>query len=110
MLGCTLIARGPWLIQRARTPVAVQLELGEDPLEQARLATEASLAAAEAEAVAVAAASRAFDVRNLAGISAPLGFWDPANLCEGRNEGTIRFWREVEIKHGRVAMCATATF
>ena len=84
----------------------MQLEPNEDPVEQARLATEASVAAAEAEDAAVAAATRSFDVRDLAGISSPLGFWDPANLCEDRNEGTIRFWREVEIKHGRVAMCA----
>jgi light-harvesting complex I chlorophyll a/b binding protein 4 len=91
------------------------MQLGEpvdSAFEQARLATEASLAAFEEaeEAADATQATRAFDVRSLAGISAPLGFWDPANFCEGSTEGTVRFWREVEIKHGRVAMLGAVGF
>ena len=52
----------------------------------------------------------AFDVRSLPGITPPLGFWDPAGFCEGASEGKIRFYREVELKHGRVAMLAALGF
>mmetsp|Transcript_2844 Transcript_2844/g.8577 ORF Transcript_2844/g.8577 Transcript_2844/m.8577 type:complete len:210 (-) Transcript_2844:93-722(-) len=56
------------------------------------------------------AANPAFDIRALAGVSAPLGFWDPLNFSVGETEGKIRFYREVEIKHGRVAMLAALGF
>ena len=56
-------------------------------------------------------------VQTLPGISAPLGFWDPAGFCEPENgaegaatEGKVRFYREVELKHGRVAMLAALGF
>jgi len=52
-------------------------------------------------------------VQTLPGISAPLGFFDPAGFCSAENgaegaatEGKVRFYREVEIKHCRVAMLA----
>merc|ERR1719164_177676 len=51
--------------------------------------------------------------QTLPGITAPLGFFDPAGFCasssgaEGEaTEGKVRFYREVEIKHCRVAMLA----
>jgi hypothetical protein len=47
-----------------------------------------------------------FDVRDMAGVTAPLGFFDPLGYSTGESEGKIRFYREVEIKHGRVAMLA----
>ena len=84
--------------------------------EDERLAAEATAAAlaaveaAEAAAKEQAAATPAFDIRSLAGVSAPLGFWDPASFSEGKREGTLRFWREVEIKHSRVAMLAAVGF
>merc|ERR1719355_356407 len=40
-----------------------------------------------------------FDVREMAGVSAPLGFFDPVGFTEGASEGKIRFYREVELKH-----------
>ena len=46
--------------------------------------------------------SPGFDVKNLPGVTAPLGFFDPLNFCEDASEGKIRFYREVEIKHSRV--------
>merc|ERR1712224_864064 len=52
-------------------------------------------------------------VQTLPGITAPLGFFDPAGFCANENgangaatEGKVRFYREVEIKHCRVAMLA----
>merc|ERR1711988_1938126 len=41
---------------------------------------------------------------------APLGFWDPLGFSEDAAEGKIRFYREVELKHGRVAMLAALGF
>jgi len=48
--------------------------------------------------------------KSLPGISGPLGFFDPLNFCEGETEGKIRFFREVEVKHARVAMLAAVGF
>ena len=50
------------------------------------------------------------NVKEMAGITAPLGFWDPAGFCSGASEGKIRFYREVELKHGRVGMLAALGF
>merc|ERR1719387_3135710 len=49
--------------------------------------------------------------KTLPGITAPLGFFDPLGFCSNDadppvTEGKIRFYREVEIKHCRVAMLA----
>lgn len=47
----------------------------------------------------------------LPGACAPLGFWDPLGFCAGdATEARIRFYREVEVKHGRVAMLAALGF
>merc|ERR1719291_639376 len=36
----------------------------------------------------------------------PNDFWDPAGLAEGKSDEQLIHWRNVEIKHGRVAMLA----
>jgi len=55
--------------------------------------------------------------QSLPGISGPLGYWDPAGFCSDSNgadgaatEGKVRFYREVEVKHARVAMLAAVGF
>merc|ERR1719487_2140911 len=55
--------------------------------------------------------------KTLPGITAPFGFFDPAGFCssdgasnEQVSEGKVRFYREVELKHGRVAMLAALGF
>ncbi|CAE6924283.1 Cdk2 [Symbiodinium natans] len=48
-----------------------------------------------------------FDITKQVGVTAPLGFWDPANLCKGEEEKFLRY-RTAELKHGRVAMMAAA--
>jgi len=48
--------------------------------------------------------------RGLAGITAPLGFFDPLGFSTSISEGKLLFYREVEIKHGRVAMLASLGF
>jgi len=48
----------------------------------------------------------AFDVKTMPGVTGPLGFFDPLDFCGDASEGKVRFYREVELKHGRVAMLA----
>ena len=52
----------------------------------------------------------AFDVKSMPGVTGPLGFFDPAGFSTDASEGKIRFYREVELKHGRVAMLAALGF
>jgi hypothetical protein len=48
---------------------------------------------------------------DMPGVSAPLGFFDPLAFCaDAATEGEVCFYREVEIKHGRVAMLASVGF
>merc|ERR1712139_402796 len=41
------------------------------------------------------------------GITAPLGFFDPLGFTAKCSAGKLLFYREAEIKHGRVAMLAS---
>lgn len=47
------------------------------------------------------------EAKDMAGVSEPLGLWDPLGLATDVSEGKLLFYREVEIKHGRVAMLAS---
>jgi hypothetical protein len=40
----------------------------------------------------------------------PMGFWDPAGFSTDLEPGKILFYREAEIKHGRVCMLASLGF
>ena len=86
------------------------IDLDEQLAAQATAEALAAAEAAEAMASREAAVKPAFDIKSLAGVSPPLGFWDPFSLSEGKSEGTMRFYREVEIKHSRVAMLAAVGF
>lgn len=44
---------------------------------------------------------------SLVGDIAPTGFFDPLGLSNGKDEATLKMYREAELKHGRVAMLAT---
>jgi len=55
-------------------------------------------------------APTSFDIKEMPGITAPLGFFDPVGFSEGESEGKIRFLREAELKHGRVGMLAALGF
>merc|ERR1719218_567523 len=46
------------------------------------------------------------------GVLPPMGFFDPMGFCsqEGITEGKIKFYREVELKHGRIGMLAALGF
>lgn len=43
---------------------------------------------------------------NPVGITAPVGFWDPLGLSKNKSEETMNYYREAELKNGRVAMAA----
>merc|ERR1719444_593946 len=47
-----------------------------------------------------------FDPSKQLGVTAPLGFFDPAGFCKVGDEEGFRRLRAAEIKHGRVAMMA----
>ena len=56
-------------------------------------------------------------VQTLPGVTEPLGFFDPVGFCASTSgadgaatEGKVRFYREVELKHCRVAMLAALGF
>jgi len=53
---------------------------------------------------------KAFDIKDMAGVTEPLGFFDPAGFTTDKSEGKIRFYREVELKHGRIGMLAALGF
>lgn len=43
----------------------------------------------------------------LYGDLAPTGFFDPLGLSKGKDEATLKLYREAELKHGRVCMLAS---
>jgi len=51
-----------------------------------------------------------FDVRTMPGVTAPLGFFDPLGLSKNLSEKRVKYFREAELKHGRVAMLAALGF
>jgi len=56
------------------------------------------------------AAVAVLSLKDMPGITEPLGFFDPLGFCEDASDGKIKFYREVELKHGRVAMLAALGF
>merc|ERR1719152_230569 len=71
--------------------------------------------AVEAEPEAPPPFSPSKFAQSLPGITGPLGFFDPLGFCaddaeKPATEGKIRFYREVELKHCRVAMLAALGF
>jgi hypothetical protein len=76
--------------------------------DRARTASRQGRTAARSQKNAVMQAG--FDVKELAGVTAPLGFFDPVGFTEDASEGKIRFYREVEIKHARLGMLAALGF
>merc|ERR1712224_1131283 len=61
----------------------------------------------EVEGMAKAAMLKAQD---MAGVTGPMGFFDPVGLSADVDEGKLLFYREAELKHGRVCMLATLGF
>lgn len=47
---------------------------------------------------------------SMAGATAPFGFWDPMGFAATVNGETLAFYREAELKHGRLGMIASLGF
>ena len=47
---------------------------------------------------------------NEIGAQPPLGFWDPLGLLKDADEARFKRLREVETKHGRIAMVICTTY
>eukprot|EP00746_Dinoflagellata_sp_MGD_P077471 gnl/MRDRNA2_/MRDRNA2_31080_c0_seq1.p1 gnl/MRDRNA2_/MRDRNA2_31080_c0~~gnl/MRDRNA2_/MRDRNA2_31080_c0_seq1.p1 ORF type:complete len:308 (+),score=63.63 gnl/MRDRNA2_/MRDRNA2_31080_c0_seq1:92-1015(+) len=50
------------------------------------------------------------DILKGVGAVPPFGFWDPLGLSTNLPEGRLLFYREAELKHGRVCMVASLGF
>jgi light-harvesting complex I chlorophyll a/b binding protein 4 len=48
--------------------------------------------------------------KSMPGVTGPLDFFDPMGFCTDCSDGKLCFYREVEVKHGRVAMLASLGF
>mmetsp|Transcript_26487 Transcript_26487/g.44222 ORF Transcript_26487/g.44222 Transcript_26487/m.44222 type:complete len:210 (-) Transcript_26487:58-687(-) len=55
-------------------------------------------------------AAPTYNVEDLPGILAPVGFFDPLGFAAKADEATLKRYREAEITHGRVAMLASVGF
>merc|ERR1719379_1841231 len=53
------------------------------------------------------AAKQTSSAEDLPGAFPPLGFWDPAGFSTDISEGRLAYYREAELKHGRVCMLAS---
>ncbi|KAJ1453885.1 chlorophyll a/b-binding protein domain-containing protein [Pelagophyceae sp. CCMP2097] len=51
-----------------------------------------------------------FDASTALGAQAPTGFWDPLGISTGKTEEQFARYREVEQKHGRIAMIAVVGY
>ena len=77
----------------------------------ALLATLAGSAAAFAPAqVGKTSTALRADFTGEVGAQAPLGFFDPLNVCEGFDQAQFDRLREVELKHGRISMLAVTGY
>jgi len=60
--------------------------------------------------VADAGQAVALKAQDMSGVTGPLGFFDPLGFSTDCSAGKLLFYREVELKHGRVAMLAALGF
>ena len=49
-------------------------------------------------------------VQDMPGVAGPFGFFDPLGLSNGKSDERIKYFREAELKHGRVSMLAALGF
>ena len=61
-------------------------------------------------AAAVGPKMQGAGAEDMAGVTGPLGFWDPIGYSSAATEGRLRFLREAELKNGRVSMLAALGF
>jgi hypothetical protein len=75
---------------------------------QQDLANTAKQADAETKAkVGEMAAAVGWRAEDMPGVTAPMGFFDPLGFATDCPQGKMLFYREVELKHGRLGMLAS---
>merc|ERR1712187_694134 len=79
---------------------------GKHQLQEMNVMVQAKKKAAKAKASSEAVENE----YGLPGVLPPLGWFDPFGLSVGTSEGKMRFYREAELKHGRVCMQASLGF
>mmetsp|Transcript_77000 Transcript_77000/g.146525 ORF Transcript_77000/g.146525 Transcript_77000/m.146525 type:complete len:229 (-) Transcript_77000:227-913(-) len=104
LLACLLCVGHSRRVQQASLPTAAFMPSGSG----ARM--PAGDASRGTSRPAMQAEAKPFNIKELAGITEPVGFFDPFGLSEGVSEGRLRFYREVELKHGRLGMLAALGF
>jgi len=77
---------------------------------QRDISVMASLSNKDQVTLRAANAAVAAKAKEMAGVTAPMGFWDPVGFSSDCSEGKLLFYREVELKHGRVGMLASLGF
>jgi len=50
------------------------------------------------------------NAKDMVGAMPPLGFWDPVGFSTKASPGRLAYYREAELKHGRVCMLASLGF
>jgi hypothetical protein len=68
--------------------------------------TLASMDGPERRQVARMVQAAAVKAEDMSGVTAPMGFFDPAGFSTDIDTGKLLFYREVELKHGRICMLA----
>jgi hypothetical protein len=96
----------------ATAGMIVQELVTKDKLFMLAVGGQEGAAVEEAEAPAPAPFNGLTYAQSLPGVTAPFGFFDPLGFCSADDvtEGKIKFYREVELKHGRVGMLAALGF
>merc|ERR1719261_1376382 len=96
----------------ATAGMIVQELVTKDKLFMLAVGGQEGAAVEEAEAPAPAPFNGETYAKSLPGVTGPLGFFDPMGFCSADDitEGKIKFYREVELKHGRVGMLAALGF
>jgi len=107
---------GPWKDLAIQTLEATQ-NCGRDVAAKAKLRSMFmnldSKSKAEVARISVMAEAKkkqieaSTDFSDLPGVVSPFSYWDPLKLSAGANEGQVLFFREAELKHGRVCMLAS---
>jgi len=81
-------------------------EKAEEKAEEAK-AEDAEKAEGTEETKAEEKPKGKIDLKEMAGVTSFPGFWDPAGFSTDIPDGKLMFYREAELKHGRVGMIAS---
>lgn len=102
------IASSPWAKHAITAIEATQL--GDGARDVAMKAMMRNMDEQEKSLVVKAEAAVANKAKEMVGVTAPLGFFDPWGLSTDVEGTRLMFFREAELKHGRIGMLASLGF